>query len=148
VTLVAHVSLTVDASRATVWAALVSPDLIRRYLPATDVISEWREGSSIVWLMEWQGKPMEVRGTIRRFDTDRVLAYDHGLPISRASVRDHSRRADNRVTIELSDDGPHTRVSVTEENHLTSRELDHSTGGWRLALHGLKALVEGTRADQ
>ena len=146
-TLVAHVALTLDAPRATVWAAQVDPELIRQYMRVTNVISDWREASPIVWLMEWQGKPSAVRGTIRRFDTDRVLAYDHTLPMSRTSDRDHSS-ADDRVTLKLSDDGPYTRVSVTEDHHATSRELDHSTGGWRLALHGLKALVEGTRAKQ
>ena len=56
------------------------------------------------------------------------------------------RLADNRVTIELSGDGTWTRVSVTEDNHATARELDQANGGWRLALHGLKSLLEGIRA--
>jgi hypothetical protein len=48
------------------------------------------------------------------------------------------------VTIELSDEGPQTRVLVTERDNKTEREFAHSEGGWRLALGNLKALLEGT----
>lgn len=127
-TFVAHVLLTLDAPRAKVWEALVDPELIRQYMPVTDVISDRRVGGQIVWLMEWQGKPLKVRGTIRRFETESVLEYDHTLPMPRSSSREHPRRGDNRVTIELSDDEPGTQVSVTEDDHATTRELGHSTG--------------------
>jgi hypothetical protein len=48
------------------------------------------------------------------------------------------------VTIELSGDGAQTTLSVTERNNLNTRELEHSEGSWRMVLHGMKALLEGT----
>ena len=56
-TLVARVSLTINAARAKVWDALIDPEKIKQYILASDVVSEWRQGSSIVWKSEFQGKP-------------------------------------------------------------------------------------------
>ena len=56
-TLVAHVSMTINAPRAKVWDALVDPEKIKQYILVSAVVSEWREGSSIVWKSEFQGKP-------------------------------------------------------------------------------------------
>ena len=50
------------------------------------------------------------------------------------------------MTIELSDEGGQTQLSLTEQGNKTEQELAHSEGGWRLALGNKKALLEGTRA--
>jgi uncharacterized protein YndB with AHSA1/START domain len=47
-TFVARVSMTINASGAKVWDALVNPETIKQYMPVTSVVSEWREGSAIV----------------------------------------------------------------------------------------------------
>jgi hypothetical protein len=51
------------------------------------------------------------------------------------------------VTIELSDEEAHTRISVAERGSVNDREFSHSDGGWRLLLANLKALVEGTSVE-
>jgi len=143
-TFVAHVSMTINASIAKVWDALVNPAAIRQYMPVTEVLSDWREGSPIVWKSDFQGKPFEVKGTILRLEPQRLLEYTHSLPIFRASGATHSPVNNQQVTIELNDDGAQTHLSVTERNNRTQRELAHSEGSWRMVLHGMKALLEGT----
>ena len=141
--LVAHAALTIDAPRAKVWDALVIPEKIKQYMPVTSVVSDWRENSPIVWRSEFQGKPFEVRGTVLRSDPERLLEYNHSLPIFRASERGHSSASYQRVTIELRDEGAQTHVSVTERGNKTRRELEHSEGSWRMVLNVMKALLEG-----
>jgi len=143
-TFIAHVSMTINVPRAMVWDALVNPEQIKQYTPVTDVISEWREGGPIVWKSEFLGKSFEVKGTVARVEPERILEYDHSRPIFRSSGTAQSQEKYQRVTIELSEEGPHTNVSVTERNNMNNRELDHSEGSWRMVLHGLKALLEGT----
>jgi uncharacterized protein YndB with AHSA1/START domain len=143
-TFVAHVSIIINASRATVWAALVNPETIKRYMPVTSVVSEWRAESPIVWKSEFQGKPFEVKGTILRLESERLLEYNHSLPIFRSSGAARSHETYQRVTIELREEGPQTRLTVTEQDNKTERELEHSEGSWRMVLHGMKALLEGT----
>ena len=143
-TFVARVSVTIGASRAKVWDALVDPETIKQYMPVADVVSEWRAGSPILWTSEFQGKPFVVTGTVLRLESGRLLEYDHSRPIFRPAGAGRAPVTYQRVTIELSDEGTHTRVSVTERDNTTERELAHSEGGWRLALGNLKALLEGT----
>ena len=143
-TFVGHASVTINISRAHVWDALVNPEKIKQYMPVTSVVSDWRENSPIVWRSEFQDKPFEVRGTVLRSDPERLLEYDHSLPIFRAFERSHSPASYQRVTIELRDEGEQTHVSVTEKGNKTRRELEHSEGSWRMVLNGMKALLEGT----
>jgi uncharacterized protein YndB with AHSA1/START domain len=143
--LVARVSITIDAPRAKVWDAFVNPETMRKYMSATSIVSDWREGSPIVWKSEWLGKPFESRGTITRLDPPSELEYTYSPPTFRASrVADANARY-HRVTIKLSDEGTQTRVSVVQDYNRTARELEHTEGGWRHTLHNLKALLEGTR---
>ena len=142
-TFVARVSLTINAPKAEVWDALVDPEKIKQYILASDVVSEWHEGSSIVWNSEFHGKPFEIRGTIVRLEPQRLLQFDQSRPIFRASQV--IRASDyHRVTIELSDEGAQTHLSLIEHGSTTERELAHSRGGWQLALGNMKALLEGT----
>jgi uncharacterized protein YndB with AHSA1/START domain len=143
-TFVAHVSMTINVSRAKVWDALVNPETIKRYMPVTSVLSDWREGDLIVWKSKFQGKPFEVKGRILRLEPERLLEYNHSLPIFRASGATHSAVNYQRVIIELRDDGARTHLSVTEDGNKTKREFEHSEGSWRLVLHGMKALLERT----
>jgi uncharacterized protein YndB with AHSA1/START domain len=143
-TLVAHASITIDASGARVWNALVDPETMKRYMPVKDVVSDWREGSPIVWKSDFQDKPFEVRGTILRFEPERLLEYDHSLPIFRSSGDTHTPENYLRVTIELREEDVQTHVSVSEHGNRNKREFEHSEGSWRMVLHGMKALLEGT----
>ena len=139
-----HASVTINAPRAKVWDALVNPDTIMQYMPVTSVVSEWEEGSPIVWTGEFQGKRFEVKGIILRFEAERLLEYEHSLPIFRSSEVVHSREH-RSVTIELTDSEAQTHVAVTERGNKNKREFEHSEGSWRMALNAMKALLEGAR---
>ena len=53
--LTAKSSITINASIAKVWEALVNPSIIKQYMFGTEVVSDWKEGSSIVWKGIWKG---------------------------------------------------------------------------------------------
>ena len=143
-TFAGHASVTINAPRAKVWDAFVTPETIMQYMPVTSVVSEWKEGSPIVWTSEFQDKPFKVEGTVVRVEPDRLLEYDHSLPIFRSPGVAHSREQ-RRVTIELRDSEAQTHVAVTEQGNKNKREFEHSEGSWRMALNAMKALLEGTR---
>ena len=109
----------------------------------TSVISDWEEGSPIVWTSEFQGKRFEVRGTIVRFQHDRLLEYDHSLPTLRSSGLAHSRE-DRRVTIELrAIDAQHTLQSPSRATRQTGGQA--LEGKLADVADAMKALLEGTR---
>jgi uncharacterized protein YndB with AHSA1/START domain len=99
-TFVARVSLTINAPRAKVWNALVDPEKIKQYILASDVV---------------------------RLEHERLLEFDQSRPIFRGSQA--VRQSDyHRVTIELSDQGAQTHLSLIEQGNATERELAHSQG--------------------
>jgi uncharacterized protein YndB with AHSA1/START domain len=142
--LVARASVTINAPRAKVWNALVNPDTIKRYAPVSEVVSDWRENSSIVWRGVLEGRSIETRGTVVRVQPERLLEYERSRPMFGLVAAGRSLANDRRVTIELSDEGAQTRLSLTEQGNMTEREFAHTEGSWRLALSNMKALLEGT----
>jgi uncharacterized protein YndB with AHSA1/START domain len=137
--LIAKASVTINASSEKVWDALVNPEAIKQYMFGTNVVSGWREGSPIFWRGEWQGKPYEDKGVILRFKPGRGLQYSHFSPLSGLPGKPESYHT---VTIELSDEEDHTRVSLTQDNNLTEQARDHSETNWRIMLTALKSTLE------
>jgi uncharacterized protein YndB with AHSA1/START domain len=46
------------------------------------------------------------------------------------------------VTIELSDESPGTRVTLSQDNNATEQARQHSEKNWQTMLEGLKKLLE------
>ena len=60
--LTARSSITIAAPAEKVWTALITPAAIKQYMFGTTVVSDWKEGSPIIFKGEWQGKSYEDRG--------------------------------------------------------------------------------------
>lgn len=138
---IARSSITVAALPEKVWDALVNPAAIKQYMFATTVVSDWTEGSPIVWKGEWQGKRYEDRGVILQLSPGRALQYTH---FSRLAGLPDRQENYHTVTIQLSPEGKHTRVSLTQDNNPTEEARSHSEKNWRMMLDGLKRFVEGS----
>ena len=137
--LIARASLTVDAPRAKVWDALVSPKAIKQYMFGATVVSDWRPGSPIVWKGEWQGKPYEDKGTILEVEPGKSLRYSHFSPLS--GLPDEPKNY-HTVTIELSGEGDQTRVALAQDNNPTDEARVHSEKNWGMMLAALKKFLE------
>jgi uncharacterized protein YndB with AHSA1/START domain len=137
--LVARASATIDAPVARVWDALVDPEAIRRYMFGTTVVSDWTEGSPIVWKGEWKGKAYEDTGVILRIERGRVLRYSHFSPLSGLPDTPENHHT---VTIELVEQAGRTRVSLAQDNNPTEQARQHSERNWSAMLAGLKQLLE------
>src|SRR4051794_18542976 len=68
--------INIRASSSTVWSALTSPEMIRQYFFGTEAISEWQEGSPIVFRGEWEGKSYEDKGTVLIAVPHKLFRYD------------------------------------------------------------------------
>jgi uncharacterized protein YndB with AHSA1/START domain len=140
--IIARVSTTIDAPVAKVWDALVTPELIGRYMFGATVLGDWSEGGSIVWKGEWKGKPYEDKGVILAFEPRRRLRYTHYSPLSGLPDVPDSYHT---VTVELAEQGGSTRVSLAQDNNPTEEARGHSERNWRMMLDGLKKLLEEER---
>jgi uncharacterized protein YndB with AHSA1/START domain len=136
---IAKTSITVYAPVARVWEALVSPDMIKQYMFGTNVVTDWKEGSPVIWQGEWQGKAYKDKGTILKIEPERVLQYSHFSPLSGQA---DSPENYHTVTIALSGEGQQTMVTLTQDNNESEEAREHSEKMWQMMLESLKKFLE------
>jgi uncharacterized protein YndB with AHSA1/START domain len=137
--LIAKTSLTINAPRIKVWDALVNPEAIKKYMFGTNVVTNWKEGSPIVWKGEWQGKSYEDKGVILKLEPFQTLKYSHFSPLSGLTDKPENYHT---VTVELSDDELHTNVSLSQDNNPNEQEREHSEENWGMMLVAMKKFLE------
>jgi len=135
----AKATTTIDAPVSKVWQALVNPEIIKQYLFNTDVISDWKVGSPIIYRGEWEGKPFEDKGKILEIEPEKILKSTHWSPLS--GVPDTPENY-HTVTYTLSEKGDGTEVTITQDNNASEEEEAHSEKNWQTVLKGLKDLLE------
>ena len=138
--LIAKASTTVNAPKSKVWKALIDPAALKQYMFGSDISSEWRVGSPVTWKGEWKGRAYEDKGTILAFEPERRLRYSHFSPL--AGKPDVPENYHN-VTIELSEAGAGTGVTLSQDRNESEDERAHSEQNWKMMLEGLKKYVEG-----
>jgi uncharacterized protein YndB with AHSA1/START domain len=137
--LIAKASVTINASSEKVWDALVNPEAIKQYMFGTNVVTDWREGSPIIWQGEWQGRAYEDIGVILEIKPGRTLQYSHFSPLSGLPDKPESYHT---ITIELSEEGDQTSVSLAQDNNPSEQAREHSEKNWQDMLSALKSYME------
>ena len=137
--LIAKASIMIHASPKMVWDALTNPDLIRIYMFGTTVVSDWKQGSPIVWKGEWQERRYEDKGVILAFEPEHVIRYNHFSPLSGTPDIPENYHT---VTITLVRMGDATLVSLAQDNNEDEEARKHSEENWKTMLTGLKRVAE------
>ena len=139
--LTAKASVTIHAPIAKVWDALINPQTIKRYMFGATAVSDWKEGSPIVWKGEWKGKPFEDKGRILELRAEERLRYSHFSPLSGTPDKPENY---HQVTIELAkqDDQNEVRLELSQDNNKTAKARDESQRNWAMMLDGIKKVVE------
>jgi uncharacterized protein YndB with AHSA1/START domain len=138
--LIASVKISVNVPSDEVWKALIDPKAIKHYMFGTNVVSDWREGSRIVWRGEWEGQSYEDRGEILKIKPGTMIQYSHFSPLS--GLPDEPQNY-HTVSIVLSGSGNHTLVSLEQDNNANEEEKAHSESNWNMMLVALKTYLEG-----
>jgi uncharacterized protein YndB with AHSA1/START domain len=137
--LIARASVTIDSTNEKVWDALVNPEAIKLYMFGANVVTNWLEQSPIVWKGEWKGKPYEDKGVILQFKPGRLLQYSHFSPLAGLPDRPENYHT---VTIELSAEGKHTRVALSQDKNATDKAREESEKKWEIMLTALKKFLK------
>ena len=137
--LIAKASITINAPVDKVWDALINPDKIKQYMFGTNAVSDWKEGSPIVWKGEWEGKKYEDRGVILKLEPGHMIQYSHFSPLTGQPDLPENYHI---VTIELSGKGKQTLVSLLQDNNATEEAREHSENNWNMMLVGMKKSLE------
>jgi uncharacterized protein YndB with AHSA1/START domain len=140
--LVATASVDVEAPADTVWAALIDPQTIEQYLPGTEVVSDWKPGSPVVWKGVYEGQPFEDKGVVLEVDPGRRLRYSHFSPLTgKPDLPEHYHTVTLELTPGAGPGGP-TRLTLSQDNNPDEEARDHSAAFWGQMLERLKAVLE------
>ena len=138
--IVANAFVVINAPVARVWAALITPATITRYMVGAEVAADWREGGRISWQGDYRGTPYRDHGTILTFTPDQELQYSHFSP---ASGKTDVPANYDIVTLKLSADSPTaTTLRLTQDANPTEEARAHTAAFWQGMLLSLKGLVE------
>jgi uncharacterized protein YndB with AHSA1/START domain len=138
---VATAETEIDAPPDKVWAALTDPEQIKEYMFGSQVETDWKQGSPIVWKGEYEGNKYEDKGEILEIEPERRLKVTHFSPLSGQEDRPENYHT---LLYELEDRAGKTHVSLSQDNNASKEAAEHSQANWEQMLAGLKQVAERT----
>src|SRR3954451_22666550 len=136
---IAKTEIKIESPVSRVWDALVNPDRIKEYMFGTNVTTDWKEGSPIIW----KGKQYEDKGLVRKVQPERMLEYTHFSPLAGQPDKPENYHT---VTVELAAHNGHTHLKLSQDNNSNEEAGAHSEENWKMMLTSMKKLLE--RSEQ
>ena len=135
----AQASINIESPVSEVWEALTNPELIKEYFFGTQTITDWKTGSPIRFIGEWQGKKYEDQGTILNIEKNKFIKYNYWSSMS--GIDDQPENYVD-ITYDLNELDGKTIVTVVQENVPDEKMKAHSEENWQKVLEGLKNMLE------
>ena len=132
-------SVVISAPVTDVWKALTDPTLIKQYYLGVDTIGEWKEGNTIIFKGEWQGKKVEGKGKVLQREDEKLLKHSYWGNLSGLEDKPENYHI---VTYRLLPKNGNTELTLTEENLQTKEMQEQSAKLWDMILSNLKKLLE------
>lgn len=136
---IAKAQIEINVPIARVWEALITPEIISKYLFGTKAISDFKEGSPIIYQGSWQGKEYEDKGKILKVIPNKLFVSTYWS--SMAGTQDLPENYAN-VTYKLSQQNGKTKIILTQDNNKTEDNKNHSQQNWTTVLESLKKVLE------
>lgn len=135
-------SIEIIASLMEVWEALTDREIIKKYFFGTEAISDWEEGSSLVFRGEWEGKSYEDKGTILEAIPGEMLKYNYWSGFSGLEDKPENY---STVTYTLEQEVDGCILNLKQKGFASEEALAHADGGWTMVLQNLKELLESSQ---
>lgn len=136
--LTSQVSIDFRAPKARVWKALTDPTDIKQYFFGTNLVTEWIVGGPIRFVGEWEGKSYEDKGTVLKFDPQKMLQYDYWSSLSGKEDKPENYQM---ITYRVTEKDGITNVQIIQDSE-TEEAREHSEQSWKMVLEGMRNLVE------
>ncbi|HEY1546664.1 MAG TPA: SRPBCC domain-containing protein [Kofleriaceae bacterium] len=138
-TMTAKTQITIHAAPDKVWAALTKPELVKQYFMGAQMTADWKVGGELKYEGEFQGKPFEEHGEIKKLEPEKVLQATN---FSAASGKPDAPENYALVTWELEKKGGDTLLSVSQDHIANDKGVTHAKEMWDFVLKGIKKVVE------
>ncbi|MCB0479527.1 MAG: SRPBCC domain-containing protein [Bacteroidetes bacterium] len=129
---------TINAPLEKVWEALTNPEIIKQYFFGTELITDWKVGSPIIFQGEWEGQTYKDKGEILEYEHNKKLAYSY---LSNWSGKEDLPENYLWVCYEVKPDGTNTELTIHQSNYDEER-AQHSEGNWASLVDAMKKVIE------
>jgi uncharacterized protein YndB with AHSA1/START domain len=134
-----NVTIEVNAPASKVWEALTNPAIVKQYFFGTNVKSDWKKGSPIIWEGEWEGKTYQDTGKILDIDPGKFVKYNYWSSMSGTENKPENY-AD--ITYDLAEKNGRTVLTITQDNIKDEKSKEHSGQNWQWVFGKMKEIVE------
>lgn len=133
------VSIIIKAPLEKVWSALTVPEQVKQYFFDTNLVTDWKVGSTVFFRGEYDGKSYEDKGKVIDFAPMKSLSFSYWSSFS--GLEDKAELYQT-LRYDLSETQDGIKVVIDQSNIDTQERANHSAQNWKTVLDGLKKFVE------
>ena len=131
--------ITINATIQKVWDILTKPELVKLWQYGSELITDWKVGSSIKFTAEWEGKIFEQWGTVLEMRQSELIKYNLFAP--RPDLED---KPENYFVMSyvLTDNNGKTKLEIIQEDNRPNAVQEEEQGDENPILQSLKKIAE------
>jgi uncharacterized protein YndB with AHSA1/START domain len=138
-----NISLTtaidIKAPADKVWNALTDAEIVKKYFFGTNQITDWQQGSDIIWTGEWEGKTYRDHGKILEITSGTYLKYSYWSSMGGTEDKPENYQI---VSLKLTEADGVTTLQITQENIKDEASKEHSEQNWQYIYGSMRDMLE------
>ena len=129
---------TINAPTEKVWQALTDASIVKQYFFGSNMKTDWKVGSPVLFTGEYEGQTYTDKGTVLEYEPNKRLSFSY---LSSWSNLPDETNNYLQVTYEVQPESQGTQLTVTQTNYDEER-AKHSQQSWAVVIDELKKIVE------
>lgn len=132
-------SISIDASIENLWEAMTNPVHIAKYLHGTETITDWKQGSEIIFQGKYDGQKYKDKGIVQSNVYLKELSY---LYFTNFSGLEDKPENYSLVKYIFAEENGKTTFTWHQKGYPDASRQKHAKGGMETMLKHIKAISE------
>ena len=133
-------SIIIKVTPSKIWNALTKGELTKKYMFGYEVKSDWKVGSSIVWILKKDGKDYSRRGKVLQAEQNKILKISDFNPNAGEEDIEPNYAIVKYELFPLK--GNQTKLQITDNCATNEKKYKDSQKFWKDVLPKLKKVLE------